>query len=107
MSRMLRRYAPTSHLSVGNDVVFGMEATGHYWLALFTHLRKKGFTVHVINAIQSDALRGMYIRQQKNDSCDSFIIADVIRFGRFCETTDLQNLSLLCSLLLVYDNVLS
>jgi len=24
-----------------NDVVFGMEATGHYWLALYTHLRKR------------------------------------------------------------------
>ncbi|MCL2009935.1 MAG: IS110 family transposase [Synergistaceae bacterium] len=71
----------------GYDVVFGMEATGHYWLALYTHLRKEGFVIHVINAIQSDALRAMYIRQQKNDSRDSFIIADVIRFGRFCETT--------------------
>jgi transposase len=84
----------------GNDVVFGMEATGHYWLALYTHLRKEGFTVHVINAIQSDALRAMYIRQQKNDRRDSFIIADVIRFGRFCETsvapTDLFALRELC-----------
>jgi transposase len=83
-----------------NDVVFGMEATGHYWLALYTHLRKKGFAIHVINAIQSDALRSMYIRQQKNDSRDSFIIADVIRFGRFCETTvapsDLHALRELC-----------
>jgi transposase len=86
--------------TTGNDVMFGMEATGHYWLALYTHLRKKGFAVHVINAIQSDALRGMYIRQQKNDSRDSFIIADVIRFGRFCETTlsspDLYALRELC-----------
>ena len=83
-----------------NDVVFGMEATGHYWLALYTHLRKKGFAVHVINAIQSDALRAMYIRQQKNDSRDSFIVADVIRFGRFCETnvspSDLYALRELC-----------
>jgi transposase len=84
----------------GNDVVFGMEATGHYWLALYTHLRKEGFSIHVINAIQSDALRGMYIRQQKNDSRDSFIIAEVIRFGRFCETSvappDLYALRELC-----------
>ena len=83
-----------------DDVVFGMEATGHYWLALYTHLRKKGFAVHVINAIQSDALRAMYIRQQKNDSRDSFIVANVIRFGRFCETSvappDLYALRELC-----------
>jgi len=80
------RLKETVRRVTGNDVVFGMEATGHYWLALYTHLRKEGFVVRVINAIQSDALRAMYIRQQKNDSRDSFIIADVIRFGRFCET---------------------
>ncbi len=83
-----------------NTVVFGMEATGHYWLALYTHLRQKGFTVYVINPVQSDALRGMYIRQTKNDSRDSFIIAEVIRFGHFCETAvappDLHALRELC-----------
>ena len=68
------------------EVEFGMEATGHYWLALYTHLRNNGYTLHVINPIQSDALRGLYIRQTKTDSKDSFIIAEVIRFGRFSET---------------------
>lgn len=81
-------------------VVFGMEATGHYWLALYTHLRNDGFTVHVINPIQSDALRGMYIRKTKNDAIDAILIADVIRFGRYCETSvepgDLQALRELC-----------
>jgi transposase len=94
------RLMETVRRTTGNDVVFGMEATGHYWLALYTHLRKQGFTIRVINAIQSDALRAMYIRQQKNDSRDSFIIADVIRFGRFCETSvappDLYALRELC-----------
>ncbi len=83
-----------------HQIVFGMEATGHYWLALYTHLRREGYPVHVINAVQSDALRGMYIRQAKNDSRDSFIIAEVIRFGRFCETAisapDLHVLRELC-----------
>lgn len=81
-------------------VVFGIEATGHYWLALYTHLRNDGFTVHVINPIQSDALRGMYIRKTKNDVIDAILIADVIRFGRYCETSvepgDLQALRELC-----------
>ena len=36
---------------------FGMEATGHYWLPLYAHLRQDGQTVHVINPLQSDALR--------------------------------------------------
>jgi len=94
------RLMETVRRTTANDVVFGMEATGHYWLALYTHLRKQGFTIRVINSIQSDALRAMYIRQQKNDSRDSFIIADVIRFGRFCETSvappDLYALRELC-----------
>lgn len=64
-----------------------MESTGHYWLNLYTHLSDLGCTVHVINPVQSDALRGLYIRQTKNDIKDSAIIADVIRIGRYCETT--------------------
>ena len=66
---------------------FGVESTGHYWLNLYTHLSDLGCTVHVINPVQSDALRGLYIRQTKNDIKDSAIIADVIRIGRYCETT--------------------
>lgn len=66
---------------------FGMESTGHYWLNLYTHFSDLGCTVHVINPVQSDALRGLYIRQTKNDIKDSAIIADVIRIGRYCETT--------------------
>lgn len=46
-----------------------------------------GCIVHVINPVQSDALRGLYIRQTKNDIKDSAIIADVIRIGRYCETS--------------------
>ena len=30
------------NISGADDVVFGMEATGHYWLALYTHLRHEG-----------------------------------------------------------------
>ncbi|MDO5650043.1 MAG: IS110 family transposase [Gallicola sp.] len=64
----------------------GMEATGHYWLALYTFLQKQGFVLHLINPIQSDSLRNFHIRQQKTDSIDCFLIADVIRFGQFTET---------------------
>jgi transposase len=69
-----------------NQVVFAMESTSHYWLALYTRLMKEGYQVHVINPIQSDALRGLYIRQNKSDAHDAFIIAEVIRFGRYSET---------------------
>lgn len=68
-------------------VIIGMEATGHYWLPLYSRLLQEGFEVNVINPIQSDSFRNMYIRQTKNDSVDAFIIAEVIRFGRFSTTS--------------------
>ena len=64
----------------------GMEATGHYWLNLYTWLADKGFCLHVINPLQSDALRNLYIRKTKTDSVDAKIIADVIRIGQYSET---------------------
>lgn len=64
----------------------GMEATGHYWINLYTRLIDKGFRVHVINPLQSDALRNLYLRKTKTDSVDSKLIANVIRFGQYTET---------------------
>jgi len=66
-----------------SDVVIGMEATGHYWLSVYTFFLELGFSVKVINPIQSEAFRKMYIRQTKNDSVDSFIIAQIMRFGEY------------------------
>lgn len=66
-----------------NNCIVGMEATGHYWISLFSYIVDLGFTCYVINPIQSDAFRKMYVRQTKNDSVDSFIIAQIMRFGEF------------------------
>lgn len=66
-----------------SDVVIGMEATCHYWLSVYTFFVELGFSVKVINPIQSEAFRKMYIRQTKNDSVDSFIIAQIMRFGEY------------------------
>ena len=74
--------------NIGNSpCVFGMEATGHYWYPIYSFLKAKGYTIYVINPIQSDSLRKMYIRQTKNDSIDSFLIAEVIRLGQFGTTS--------------------
>ena len=74
--------------NIGNSpCVFGMEATGHYWYPIYSFLKAKGYTICVINPIQSDSLRKMYIRQTKNASIDSFLIAEVIRFGQFGTTS--------------------
>ncbi|GHS90389.1 hypothetical protein AGMMS49957_16290 [Synergistales bacterium] len=69
-----------------NDIVVGMEATGHYWLSLYSYLLEIGYDLKVINPIQSDAFRKMYIRKTKNDSKDSFVIAQIMRFGEYSAT---------------------
>ena len=74
-------------LGVSDDgLLIGMEATGHYWLSVYGYLLEQGFEIKVINPIQSEAFRKMYIRQTKNDRKDSFIIAQIMRFGQFSAT---------------------
>lgn len=74
-------------LRISKDcIIIGMEATGHYWLSVYSFLTELGYDVKVINPIQSEAFRKMYIRQTKNDSKDSFIIAQIMRFGQYSST---------------------
>jgi transposase len=56
-----------------------MEATGHYWLSLYSFLTGLGFHVTAFNPLQSDSLRDFYIRKTKTDSIDAVLIAQVIR----------------------------
>ena len=39
------------------EMLVGMEATGHYWLPLFSFLHAQGYDVVVINPIRTDAMR--------------------------------------------------
>ena len=64
-----------------------MESTAHYWLALYARLIKDGYTVMVLNPIQSHSLRELYIRKAKTDARDSLVIADLVRFGR-CQASN-------------------
>lgn len=71
-----------------NGLEIGMEATGHYWLSLYSYLSEKNFTVRLINPIQTDGWRqGIEIRKRKTDIIDSLLIADLIRYGDFVETS--------------------
>lgn len=71
-----------------NELEVGMEATGHYWLSLYSYLIEKNFTVRVINPIQTDGWRqGIEIRKRKTDVIDSLLIADLLRYGDFVETS--------------------
>ena len=77
----------SSFSSDPSDFEIGMEATGHYWLSVYSFLFEKSFLLHVINPIQTDGWRkGTEIRKRKNDTIDSVLIADLIRYGQFVET---------------------
>ncbi|HDR5039385.1 TPA: IS110 family transposase, partial [Bacillus anthracis] len=71
-----------------SELEIGMEATGHYWLSLYSFLAKQGLVIHVINPIQTDGWRkGTEIRKRKTDIIDSVLIADFVRYGEFLETS--------------------
>lgn len=73
-----------SSVNINNlPLVFGLEATGHYWLALFSFLADKDLQVAVINPYQSDAWRKVYLSTTKTDQEDSFLIAEILRFGNY------------------------
>lgn len=81
LQKMLDKYGLTS-----KNAQVGMEATGHYWLVLYSWLFEKGFDIKVINPIVTDALRNMRVRKVKNDRIDAEIVAKAIMFGEYQET---------------------
>jgi len=81
-------------------ICIGMEATGHYWLNLYFALLDLGIELHVVNPIQTEAMRNMNIRKTKTDSVDCRYIADVIRMGNYSDVVmgdeDVSELRQLC-----------
>lgn len=76
------------YISAPSEIEIGMEATGHYWLSIYSFLVENDYVVHVINPIQTDGWRrGTEIRKRKTDIIDSVLIADLIRYGDFVETS--------------------
>lgn len=66
------------------DVLIGMEATGHYWLACFCFLKEAGYDVAVINPLQTDAMRRFKnLGKVKTDAIDCIVVAETVRFGDF------------------------
>lgn len=83
-----------------SNIEVAMEATGHYWLSLYSSLTDNGFNVSVYNPYQIKSYRGAYNnRKQKNDVIDSIIIADYLRvFGSKVSTLptdDIMSLKIL------------
>ena len=71
-----------------SQIYCAMEATGTYWLSLFSALTDKGFNVSVFNPYQIKSFRGAYTnRKQKNDVIDSILIANFLKFNGTKQTS--------------------
>lgn len=64
------------------SVTVGLEATGHYWLALYEALTGPGYPVVVLNPLQVAAYRRSGIRKVKNDRKDAWWVADYVRIAK-------------------------
>ena len=81
---LLKRVATVN--PAGLPLIFGLEATGHYWLALYSYLVEKGCRVVVLNPYQSDAFRKVSMSSTKTDKEDALLIAELLRFSSFSQT---------------------
>lgn len=67
-----------------SELILAMEATSHYWLALYTRLCREGYRVVLFNPIQTHAVRELLNNgDAKTDEIDTLAIAKTIRFGRY------------------------
>lgn len=78
--RLLDRLKDSGRTS---SVLVGMEATGHYWYSLHDFLVRHGYTVAVLNPIQTARQISQAIRKCKTDRLDAQCIAALIRSGSY------------------------
>lgn len=78
------------------SILIGLESTSHYGDNLVHFLFRKGYSVCVINPIQTASLRKNRIRKTKTDKVDSFIIAKALMLDSYrCITErDIDTLTL-------------
>jgi transposase len=62
-------------LGAPDDVLIGMEATGHYWKNLFAALITAGFAVALINPLRTHRFAGEDLERTKTDAIDALGIA--------------------------------
>jgi transposase len=69
-------------VGLSQPVLIGLEATGHYWWALYDELTRSGYPVVVLNALQVHAFRQSGVRKVKTDRTDAVWIAEFLRFSQ-------------------------
>jgi transposase len=84
---ILARIREICKLENFNDVIVGMEPTGHYWKAFANWLEKqKGITVVLVNPYATKQAKELDDNSQtKSDKKDALTIAKLVKDGRYFE----------------------
>ena len=70
-----------------NDVIVGLEPTGHYWKTLANYLLLRGITVVMVNPYHTKRAKELDDNSPtKNDKKDALTIAKLVRDGRYYKT---------------------
>ena len=64
-----------------SEVLIAMEATGHYWMCLYHELARRGYSMLVLNPLQTHASFRARIRKTSTDPLDSLGIARFVLTG--------------------------
>ena len=81
------------------SILTAMEATGHYWYGLHDFLTRHGYTVAVLNPIQTAQQAKQPIRKCKTNKYDAFHIANLLRSGQYKAAVVPGELAMTCRLL--------
>lgn len=75
-----------------SKMIVGMESTAHYAEALISFLSDNGFSVALINPLQTSAIRNSAIRKAKNDIIDTQLIVKsmLVNGYRILKHSDIQ-----------------
>ena len=65
--------------TLGDELILGMEATGHYCFPLYEFLIDKEYQVKVFNPLKVNRFRNFYIQPTKTDPKDALVIANILR----------------------------
>ncbi|MTK11801.1 MAG: IS110 family transposase [Clostridiaceae bacterium] len=69
-----------------NNVIVGMEPTGHYWFCLAKFLRQNGIKIAIVNPMHVKKSKELDDNSPtKNDPKDARVIAQLVKDGRFAE----------------------
>jgi len=69
---------------IDHNIIFGLEPTGDYWKPIGYYLKEKGYKVVLVNPYHLKRTKEIIDNsQQKDDRKDSYLIADLVKQGKY------------------------